>query len=369
VIYLKKIISFIYVLLSLFALYACNSDESTVVDGPKIYSYGTFDFMDTYISINFYAEDVEKAEEHREVFNQIYSLYHDISTGYEALSEDSVYLENIYSLNKKINQKVEIDLELYELLEKAEEIKILTNGYFDVSIGKIVDAWKEVILNEDFTLKEVSSATYDSIITKINQIKVVENPYILSIEDGKYFVEITDEDVKIDLGALSKGYATQKVYDYLVDQNVEYFSISAGSSSISIGKNFNRETRLFHITLANPVRVGNLDRIYGMIYLSDIGVNTSGNYEQYFLHNNLRYHHVVSPKTKLPMQYYHTVTIIGDDAGLLDALTTALFSMEPTVFASWVAEHQSNLGIEIIRFNYDTSIQTFLTSTIFEEKR
>jgi FAD:protein FMN transferase len=369
VIYLKKIIGFIYILLSVFVLYACNNQESTNEDGPGIYSYGTYDYMDTYISINYFANNYVEAQEHKDIFNQIYSLYHDISSSYEALNEDSVYLENVYSVNEKINQKVEIDIELYELLEKAEEIKVLTNGYFDVSIGKIVDIWKEVILNEDYTLKEVSSAIYDDIITQINQIEVVENPYILTVEDGKYYVEITDEDVKIDLGALSKGYATQKVYDYLIEESVEYFSISAGTSSISVGKNYNRDSRLFHISLANPVRVSNLDRTYGMIYLSDIGVNTSGNYEQYFTYNNLRYHHIVSPKTKLPMQFYHTVTMIGDDAGLLDALTTALFSMEPSVFSTWVTDNQEALNIEIIRFNYDETIQTFLTSTVFEENR
>jgi thiamine biosynthesis lipoprotein len=110
----------------------------------------------------------------------------------------------------------------------------------------------------------------------------------------------------------------------LIEEGVEYFSITAGSSSISVAQNYNRNTRLYHVSLANPVAPTG---VYGMIYVKNVAINTSGNFEQYALYQGLRYHHVISPKTKMPAHYYHTVTVIGSDAGLLDALSTALFSM------------------------------------------
>jgi thiamine biosynthesis lipoprotein len=121
---------------------------------------------------------------------------------------------------------------------------------------------------------------------------------------------------------------------------------------------------MFHISLANPVSTSNT---YGMIYVQNKAINTSGNFEQYALYNGLRYHHVVSPKTKLPAQYYHTVTVLGNDAGVLDALSTALFSMPEDIFLAFIEQHQEDLGLEVIRFNYDESITTYLLDTMYEE--
>ena len=124
---------------------------------------------------------------------------------------------------------------------------------------------------------------------------------------------------------------------------------------------------LFHTSLANPVRTGPNDRTYGMIYIADMSITTSGNYEQYALYEGLRYHHIVSPLTKMPEHYYYTITVLGDDAGALDAISTALFSMPPNVLDSWINENLEDLAIEIIIFNYDKTIDTYLDSTEFKE--
>jgi thiamine biosynthesis lipoprotein len=79
-----------------------------------------------------------------------------------------------------------------------------------------------------------------------------------------------------------------------------------------------------------------------------------------------RYHHIVSPKTKMPAQFYHTVTIIGQDAALLDALSTALFSMPKNELEEWIADHQTELGLEIITFNQDRTVSEYLVNTYFK---
>ncbi|MCR3906083.1 MAG: FAD:protein FMN transferase [Tenericutes bacterium] len=335
-----------------------------------IYTFSFFDYMDTYISVSVFADSQNQADEYMNDISQIYYTYHELSTSYEPLKEDSEFLENIYSINQTLNEVIEIDYELFELLEEANRLKELTEGYFDVSIGKIVDVWKDVILDEasGYLFEEIPEQVFESIEETLEAIEVVENPYELTENNGKYYVEIKSSHVKIDLGALSKGYATQRVYDYLRDNDAIYFSISAGSSSISVGKNMNRETGFFHTSLANPVRTGSDNRTYGMIYVADVSITTSGNYEQYALYNGLRYHHIVSPLTKMPEHYYHTITVIGDDAGALDALSTAFFSMAPNIFTAWMNEHQEDLGIEIIVFNYDGTIDTYLNTTEFEER-
>lgn len=360
---MKKLFTIWMIILSVLMLSACNKFTA--------YNFTYFDYMDTMISISVYVESENKANELNEAVEDIYQKYHELTNNYGGLSSNSPYLTNIYQINQTINEDVEVDYELYQMLEKTNEIKAMTNGYFDVSIGKIVDAWKNVILDEQngYIFSEIPEQVYQSVITQIQAIDVVEEPFMLTEAAGKYYVRILDEDVKIDLGAFAKGYATQLAYDYLVSEDIQYFSISAGSSSINVGENQNRDTGLFHVSLANPVKTGSSDRTYGMIYVQNTGINTSGNYEQYALYQGVRYHHIISPKTKMPMQYYHTVTILGEDAGLLDALSTALFSMPENDFNAFIAEYQEDYSLEIIRFNYDETISTFLDTTVFEDTR
>lgn len=355
---MKKGILFVLTLVSTLFLAACNKMES--------YNFNFYEYMDTFISISVSTTSQEHANEMKEDIKEIYRTYHELTNNYVALSFDSGFKENLFSINQKINEDIEIDKELYEILEKADEIKTLTNGYFDISIGKMVDIWKYVILDEDegYLHNEIPQTVFDQIISDLEDIDVIENPYTLTKNNDKYYIRLNHEDVKLDLGALSKGYATQIVYDYFIDRDINYFSITAGSSSISLGKKIDRKSEMFHISLADPV---NTASTYGMVYVQHKAINTSGNFEQYALYNGLRYHHVISPKTKMPAQYYHTVTILGEDAGLLDGLSTALFSMPQDVFVTFIQNNQETYQLEIIRFNYDESITTYLSDTVFEE--
>lgn len=353
---MKKGLLVVVLFFSVLMLSSCSKIET--------YSFNFYEYMDTFISISISTDSQTKADEIKEDIKEIYRTYHEITNNYVPLSHDSGFITNIFSINQIIDEDIEIDKELYDILLEAKQLNELTNGYFDVSIGKMVDVWKDVILDERYLHSEIPQTVYDAIILELEDIEVVAEPFILTTLNDQYYVRLTHQDVKIDLGALSKGYATQVVYDYLIAEGIEYFSITAGSSSISIGKKIDRESEMFHISLANPVETSTT---YGMIYVQNKAINTSGNFEQYALYNGLRYHHVISPKTKLPAQYYHTVTVLGNDAGVLDALSTALFSMPEEIFEVFLNEHQDDLGLEIIRFNYDESVSSFLIDTVFEE--
>ncbi|PKK96470.1 MAG: hypothetical protein CVV58_06185 [Tenericutes bacterium HGW-Tenericutes-3] len=359
---MKKITLGLVLLAIIFTLSACAKSGS-------MFSISFFDYMDTYISINVFAKDQKTADEYKVVIEDIYQTYHELSTNYEPLSEDSKFIENIYSINQKNNQVIEIDEELYRLIEKAEEIKELTDGYFDISIGEVVNIWKDLIINEEngYLFSEIPESVFQATMTQVNAITLEEDVIELTTQNDRYYIQVKSTHAQLDLGAISKGYASQLVFEYLQDLDIKYFSISAGSSSIAVGQNQDREGGVYHVSLANPLKTDSTNRTYGMIYVKDIGVTTSGDYEQYATYQDLRYHHIVSPKTKLPMQYYHTVTLLGDDLGVLDALSTALFSMSPETLNQWIDDHQSDLNIEIIHFNYDATIETHMITTVFEE--
>jgi thiamine biosynthesis lipoprotein len=391
------------------ALFIVSCQDEKPKEDTYSYSFSfNNDYMYAYIAINITAESEEQAHTIRDQVEDIYSMYHDLTTNYDPLEEESLYLENIYSINQKKNQKLEIDKELYDLLVYAEEIKELSNGYFDIAIGKVVDAWKDIITPEEdpivgdivFLLEDevyvevtainpqngrisvegytdtfafyeykqdITAEAFNLTLDRVEQIDTEDFDIILSEEDNKYYVEITGEDIKLDLGAISKGYATQKVYELFVETGIEYFSISAGSSSIIVGKHPIRENEKYWIELANPILGPNYSDAYGTFYVSDNSVTTSGNYEKYVMYDSNRYHHIVSPATKRPAQFYHTVTLIGPNAGLLDALSTALFSMPKSELEAWILAHQEELQIDVITFNQDRTVSKYLIRDIDED--
>jgi FAD:protein FMN transferase len=354
---MKKILLVLFVIGITFSLFACKKELSPYT---MIFSY-----MGTETEITIYLKNKNDGDVHREHIDAIYAQYHELSDYLGPLPATSIYKENIYTINQKPEQDIQIDRALYDLLVQAEAYRILTNGYFDISVGAIVSAWKH--LTESHLLEVIPEEAFLNTIEQIEALDRMEDAITLWTIDEDYFIKIKN-GVKLDPGAITKGYATELAKDYLINQEIEYYTISGGSSSISLGKNYNRDTGLFHVALQNPIRTGIDDRTYGIIYVNHTGVTTSGNYVQYALYENLRYHHIVSPFSKMPMHYYHTVTVIGENLGLMDAVSTALFNMDPETFDAWMALNQATLNIEVVRFNYDASITTFLNETIFEER-
>ena len=357
---MKKIITLLLTIGFIFSLQACQNQDEVLLPYTMIFGY-----MGTETQITIFIPDVEKGPLHREEVDRIYGKYHELSDYYRPLPEESPYLENIYTINQKPNQDLEIDEALYNMLVKAEEYREMTNGYFDISIGDIVAVWKD--LTENYRFIEISNTSFQQALLALEDLEVIEEGIELWTQNNKFYIRIK-EGVVLDTGAITKGYSTEIVKDYFESQGIEYYAISGGSSSISLGLNYNRETRLFHIGLLNPVRLTDNDRSYGLIYVKNTGVTTSGNFVQYAVFEELRYHHIVSPFTKAPVHYYHSVTVVGEDLGLMDVISTALFNMDPETFEAWLDVNQDALDIEVIRFNYDRSVTKFLRDTVFEER-
>ncbi len=355
---MKKIVLMLITVLGLVFFTGCQNVAET-----KSYSKSFIAYMDTYIRIDYVTDDESLGEQIAVDIEEILAKYHDLTNNYDEPNDD-MYSPNIYDINLSIGQKLEIHKDLYDILVLSEEIKTLTDGYFDIGIGKLVDLWKDEI-NYGYENNTMTEAAFTNVVTASEALDFSDNVITLSEESGSYYIETAGQNLKLDLGAIAKGYATEKIKAYLHEQEITYFMINSGTSSFVFGQNMNRDTGLYHIGLENPLSSG---VAYGVVYVNDTSLTTSGNFIQYVLYEGLRYHHIVSPITKVPMQYYHTLSLIAEDAGVLDALSTALFSMSPETLQSWLEEHQTDLGLEIISYNYDESVTTYLIDTVFEEQ-
>ena len=201
--------------------------------------------------------------------------------------------------------------ETYYILKKSHEFWKLSGGAFDITVAPLLDLW-------GFTEKQC-------ILPKKEQIKAAlkligsEKIYF---NDSNNMVEFTVPGMKVDLGAIAKGYALDCAINKLKESGVKSCLINLGGQIYCLGSRFGRPWR---IAIRDPRAEGGTTEI---LDLTDKGVATSGDYEQYFIDNNKRYSHIFNPKTGYPSDSGVIGTTIISERNLdADALSTAVFVM------------------------------------------
>ena len=290
---MKKKILFIFMLFC-FTLVSCESLKITKCN--PIYA------MDTLIEISFY--NTNDYQVHYKKIKEIYNLYDELADDFEL----SAKVDNIKKLND--NRKIEnADVELIELINESIKLSIATNGYFNPLIGRLSHLWKDSIQSD-------SPYILDAEVIQ-SELDIMNSSSIL-IEDTT--ISIVGM-ANVDLGAIAKGYATNKAKEYLESVNVTGYLINAGASSVTMGLKGEDE---FKIGLSKPLE----DGIIKKILVSNISIGTSSYKHQHKVVNGEIIHHLLNPFTGYPANNYTNVNILCDNATLCDAYSTAIFSMD-----------------------------------------
>jgi len=272
----------------------------------KEYSKGFF-YMDTYINVKIYSSDIKKSKTAMIEIDKIYNTYHKLTNRYDYYSG----VKNVYYINNEIgpNEKVEIEKELYEIIEYGIDAHVDSDGLFNIAIGNAVDVWKK------YKDQGYGVPTYSELSNKgslnIEDIVLHDN-YIIEKQSG----------VKIDLGGISKGYATEVVGDYLESIGLKKYIINAGGN-VKVGSHYNNGN--YKIGVEEPNK--DSKKIYKIIRGNNISVVTSGSYERFYEYNDEIYHHIINPKTLYPPKDFASVTIIAKDSKVADILSTVVFLM------------------------------------------
>lgn len=291
----KKGILIILIIIILLICILCNTFKNKIYE--KDYSY-----FDTYINVKIYTKNSKKVTEIFDEIDKIYSEYHKLTDRYNSYPG----LTNLYTINNNVltDKYLEIDEKLIDLINYGINMYKWSNGKVDISMGNVIDIWKgyrESNLGIP-TLEELQYVNYNN----IEQIEIKNN-------------KIKNNNLNIDLGAISKGYATQKVGEYLKSIGVEKYLINAGGNVLT-GSSYKKEK--YKIGLENP---NNQNDIYKIIKVENKAVVTSGGYLRYYEYNGTKYHHIIDPETLYPTNYSKSVTVITSDSAYADFLSTYLF--------------------------------------------
>ena len=162
----------------------------------------------------------------------------------------------------------------------------------------------------------------------------------LKIENNK----ILNDKVTIDLGSIVKGYVTEKAGNYLESIGIDYYLINAGGN-VKAGKS---NKGYYNIGIASPIN----NETFEIVQDENISVVTSGGYERFYEYNGVMYHHIIDPNTLYPANNMKSVTVIGEDSGLCDILSTTLFLMDIDEGKEFI----KNYDVKVIWFTNDNEI-------------
>ena len=293
---------------SFFPAYAGWEEASRGESGE--YTLNDF-FFDTVISIRFDAEGDGDA-----LLSGCRSICGDIEHTFSRTDESS----ELYAVNHRESDRVEVSEPLAQMVQTGLDYCQISGGKFDITIAPLSDLW-------DFKSEDPAVPPEDAIrdaLRKVDSSSVhVESDVD---EEGKstWYLVFDRPDIMIDLGALVKGYAADRLADYLKEAGVTSGLINLGGNVLTIGGKQDRSG--WKIGIQKPFDSDIIDTVE----VKDQSVVTSGVYERCFEQDGILYHHILDPETGYPVQNgLWGVTIISDSSLTGDALSTVCMLIGP----------------------------------------
>jgi thiamine biosynthesis lipoprotein len=287
--------------------------------------------LGTLIEIKIYDKNNEQIID--EAFSRIAEIENRMTINNAETSE-------IIQLNNEAGKKeVKVSPDTFYVLEKGKYFSNLSKGIFDISIGPIVKLWN---IGTDYAAVP-EQTQLDTAIKLVDYNK-------LQLDKSSYTAKLEQNRMKIDLGAIAKGYAADEAGAILRKNGVKHALISLGGNMLVIGGNPNGNP--WKIGIQNPFE--SRGTYLGVIPVTDKTIVTSGTYERYFEENGKIYHHILNPKTGYPVENdLNSVSIITEFSIDADALSTItlLLGMEEGFKLI-----ESLEGVEAVFVNNDKSV-------------
>lgn len=205
----------------------------------------------------------------------------------------------------------DVSQEFYTVLQTALAVGRHSGGAYDVSVGPLVDLW-------GFGPGEIRESPPDA--KAIEQSLARVGQHRLRLHPERSSVQKLQE-IELDFSSLAKGFAVDRVADWLLAQGVDRFLVEVGGELRLSGMS-GRGDR-WRIAIEQPY--GRARSAAVALGLTDIALATSGDYRNFFEHNGKRYSHSIDPRTGWPVSHeLVSVTVLHDSAMRADAWATAL---------------------------------------------
>ncbi len=260
----------------------------------------------TLVEVSVYGEEEPHAQKAVATVMQEFQRLHDMLHAWQP--------SELSDLNKAFakGESMAISAELVEMLKDATQLSEQSDRLFNPAIGGLIGLW-------GFQSDEFRTAQPED--KQIEQW-VKANPQMSDIKIVRGRASSSNRSVQVDLGGYAKGYALDRAADLLRKQGIHNALINIGGNILALGRHGKRAWR---VGIQHPRKSGAL----ASLELHDgEAIGTSGDYQRYFMVGNVRYCHLINPRSGYPMQGVQAVSVLthGPRAGVLsDAVSKPLF--------------------------------------------
>ena len=300
--------SLIYILLAVFSLLqSCEKRPKSIqLSGNAL---GTT-FHIKYFGEKNYAKAIDSTIN---TVNASLSTYHKnslisrINQGDTTVIIDKMF-KDVYSISKKVYQE--------------------SNGYFDPTVGVLVNAWG---FGPEKEFNQLNKSTIDSLMQYVgfDKIKLVNNKIIKA-----------NKNIYIDFNADAKGYAIDRIGALFKQKHIANYIIELGGEILAKGKNM-ASIKAWTVAIDNPNQK-ETNKLIAQVQLYDEAMATSGNYRKFKIDKKTgaRYVHTINAKTGYAQQSdILSASVIVKDCGTADAYATTLMALGLEKSKEFLAKH------------------------------
>lgn len=227
----------------------------------------------------------------------------------ENLISDWIPTSQVSEINQNAGiRPMQVDREVFEITKRAIYFSEITNGAFDISFAAMDKIWKfdgtmEEIPSQEIIQKAIRNIGYQNII----------------LDEKNSTIFLKNKGMKIGFGSTGKGYAADKAKEFLQNIGINAGIIDASGDITTWGNQPNK--KLWKIGITNPFH---RQKTADILSMQNGAVTTSGDYEKFILIDDVRYSHIINPKTGMPSTGLTSVTVIGPNAEMCNGFSTSL---------------------------------------------
>ncbi len=310
---MKKYVVLLTAVLSLF----CGAIFTSCEKKTERFTSYSFEYFDTVTTIIGYADDQEEFDRiSGEILSEL-SEYHMLFTIYNRYEG----MKNLCTVNELVDgehRTVKVDKKIIDMLLFAKEMYVLTEGEVNVAMGSVLSIWHDYRQAGEDDPFNAELPPIEKLMAAAEHTDIEK----LVIDAENCTVTLTDPEMRLDVGAIAKGYAVEMVARSLYERGVTGYVINVGGNVRTVGGKTDGDG--FTVGIQDP---GGGDYL-AYLTLEDMSLVTSGSYQRYYTVNGKDYHHIIDRETLMPSDKFTSVSVVCESSAMGDALSTALFCMD-----------------------------------------